>query len=204
MDHPAQRASFSEVHDRHRERIFGYLHRMTRDLSLAEDLTQDTFLRASRGLPDFKGNSKLSTWLYRIATNVYLDHRRREVRRAESAETAPGHPGLPGSGSAVSQQPKLPDRLFEESQMGACIREYVDGLRPDYRAVIILHDLQGLTNPEIARVLGCSVEAVKIRIHRARGKLRAVLTEHCDLEVSDENVLQCDRKQPGELEPERS
>ena len=81
--------------------------------------------------------------------------------------------------------------------MGECIRDLVDSLSPEHRVAIILHDLQGLKNREIAEILDCSLGAVKIRVHRARQKLKALLVEHCDLQVADD-VLQCDRKQPGD------
>jgi RNA polymerase sigma-70 factor (ECF subfamily) len=191
--------SFEEIHASHREGILRYLHRMTRDLSLAEELTQESFLRVSRGLPSFRGDSKLSTWLYRIATNVYLDQRRKEASRVRDPEALP--PALidpPDPASLSGSGPKLPDRLFEDSEMGSCIREFVDRLAPDQRAVVILHDLEGLKNTEIAQILDCSLDTVKIRVHRARQKLKALLGEHCDFDYSQEDELRCDRKQPSD------
>jgi len=82
--------------------------------------------------------------------------------------------------------------------MGRCIREFVDQLPPEYRAVVVLHDLEGLTNPEIAQALDCSLDAVKIRVHRARRQLRALLGENCDFDVDQGGALQCDRKQPSD------
>ena len=196
---PSQEPAFAAVHADHREQILNYLHRLTRDLALAEELTQETFLRVSRGLSSFRGDSKLTTWLYRIATRVYLDQRRRETARsAEPADLPPELVSPPAPGSAASAEPRLPDRLFEDSEMGSCIREFVDRLPPDYRAVIVLHDLEGLTNPEIAEALECSLDAVKIRVHRARGQLRALLSENCDFEMDEVGALHCDRKQPSD------
>ena len=190
-------ASFEVIHAEHRDPILGYLLRLTRDLALAEELTQETFLRVSRSLPNFRGDSRLTTWLYRIATHVYLDHRRKEaVRSADPRELPPDLVAAPAPGSSSSAGPRLPDRLFEDSEMGRCIREFVDRLPPEYRTVIVLHDLQGLTNPEIAEVLDCSLDTVKIRVHRARQQLRALLSENCELDYGD-GVARCDRKQPG-------
>lgn len=81
--------------------------------------------------------------------------------------------------------------------MGDCVRRFVDGLPPESRAVIVLHDLQGLTNAEVARVLDSTLESVKIRVHRARRMLGELLKEHCDFERDADDVLRCDRKQPG-------
>jgi RNA polymerase sigma-70 factor (ECF subfamily) len=154
--------SFAEIHEQYREKVLAYLRRLTRQPALAEDLAQETFLRASRALESFRGEAKLSTWLYRIATNLYLDHRRRESSRPA---------------------------------------EIRDGLQqaedPDYKAVIILHDLEGLKNREIADVLDCSLDAVKIRVHRARQRLRALLTGDCEFYYDERDVLRCDRKQSG-------
>jgi RNA polymerase sigma-70 factor (ECF subfamily) len=191
--------SFEEIHEQHRERILDYLHRLTRTPSLAEDLAQETFFRASRALEAFRGEAKLSTWLYRIATNLYLDHRRRESSRPAETPECPGQPEeFPDAANLSISGPKLPDRLFEDSEMGSCVREFVDQLPPDHKAVIILHDLEGLKNREIAGVLDCSLGAVKIRIHRARQSLRTLLTEDCEFYYDERDVLRCDRKQPGE------
>jgi RNA polymerase sigma-70 factor (ECF subfamily) len=198
MPERAAQQSFAELHALHRERILGYLQRLTRDRAQAEDLTQETFLRVSRGLPGFRGESKLSTWLYRIATNVYLDRRRREASRPRESEALP-EAGVASACAAPASAagPGLPDRLLEASEMGSCLREFVDGLPAAYRAVIVLHDLEGLTSREISRVLDCSLDSVKIRLHRARRKLEAVLSEQCDFETSDQGLLHCDRKQSG-------
>lgn len=194
----AAREGFEAIHAEHRKPILGYLRRLTRDLSLAEELTQETFLRVSRSLPGFRGDSKLTTWLYRIATRVYLDHRRKEaVRSADPAELPPDLVAASAPGSSAAAGPRLPDRLFEDSEMGHCIREFVERLPPEYRAVIVLHDLQGLTNPEIAEVLDCSLATVKIRVHRARHQLRSLLSESCEIDYGD-GVVRCDRKQPGD------
>ena len=190
--------SFAEMHEQYRERILHYLHRLTRHPSLAEDLTQEAFFRASRALESFRGEAKLSTWLYRIATNLYLDHRRKESARPAEAREFPRLPDeLPDAASLSLSGPKLPDRLFEDSEMGSCVREFVDRLPPDHKAVIILHDLEGLKNREIAGVLDCSLDAVKIRIHRARQSLRTLLTEDCEFYYDERDVLRCDRRQSG-------
>ena len=189
-------ARFEAIHAEQRGPILGYLLRLTRDLPLAEELTQETFLRVSRSLPTFRGDSKLTTWLYRIATRVYLDQRRKEaVRSADPRKLPPVLVAAPAAGSSAAAGPRLPDLLLEASEMGRCIREFVDRLPPDHRTAIVLHDLQGLSNPEIAEVLECSLETVKIRVHRARHQLRGLLSENCELDV-DDGVVRCDRKQP--------
>ena len=189
---------FDRLHDSHRSAIAAYLRRLTRNEALAEELTQETFLHVSQGLGEFRGESSAETWVYRIATNVYLDHCRRQASRGREAQAgALPLEELPDSRVPAAPLPLLPDRLLEDSEMGSCIREFVDGLPPDSRAVIVLHDLQGLGNAEIASVLECSIDSVKIRLHRARQKLRVLLTGHCDFDRDSNDVLRCDRKQPA-------
>ena len=79
--------------------------------------------------------------------------------------------------------------------MRECINEYIDSLPPDYRTVIVLRELEGLANQEIAEILDISLDSVKIRLHRGRAKLKAVLKEACDFYYTDQNTLACDRKQ---------
>ena len=87
------------------------------------------------------------------------------------------------------------DELVIRKEMRECINEYIDGLPPDYKAVIVLSEQEGLANKEIAEILGISLDNVKIRLHRARAKLKAVLDEACDFYYTDQNTLACDRKQ---------
>jgi RNA polymerase sigma-70 factor (ECF subfamily) len=102
---------------------------------------------------------------------------------------------LPDPSSEVEGPiPKLPDQLLDDSEMGQCVREFVDSLPPEHRAVIVLHDLEGFKNPEIAEILGYSLAATKIRVHRARQRLREVLGENCEFYRSEEDVLRCGRK----------
>ncbi len=80
--------------------------------------------------------------------------------------------------------------------MSACVQDYLAELSDSYRAVILLHDAEGLTNPEIAEMLGVSVATVKIRLHRARAKLRAALARACSFSTDERGVLVCDPKSP--------
>jgi len=185
----------ASLYAKHHPTILRYLHRLTRNRARAEELAQETFLRVGRGLDQFRGDSKITTWIYRIATNVYLDEYRKTPLPAPSPEESQAAPADP-PGSPTRSLPKLADRLFEESEMGSCIREVIDGLPLDHRTAIVLHDLQSLPNKEVARILECSLDAAKIRIHRARQRLRARLAEGCDFYHDEENVLRCDRKPP--------
>jgi RNA polymerase sigma-70 factor (ECF subfamily) len=91
----------------------------------------------------------------------------------------------------ADDEPRL-DRVMERAEMSACVRGYLDDLPDGYRNVILLHDLQGLTNAEIAAMLGDSLDAVKIRLHRARRKLQALLAANCDFSFDDSGVFVCE------------
>jgi RNA polymerase sigma factor (sigma-70 family) len=113
--------AFESVYAEHYATILAYLQRLTRRRDLAEELAQETFLRVGRGLDGFRGGSKIATWIYRIATNVYLDQHRKAPVPGHFLEESEGSPGEP-SGVSGRSLPKLADRLFEESEMGNCIR----------------------------------------------------------------------------------
>ena len=190
--------NFDQAYADHSGKILAYLRRLTRDPHLAEELVQETFIRVSQGLNNFRGQARLSTWIYRIATNVYLDsYRKSKARFPNMQPFASSSLPVESSDPAEPSEPRLADRLFEQSEMGECVRGFVDSLPPEYQSVIVLHDLQGLKNAEISQILDCSLGTVKIRIHRARQRLKALLSRHCDFEYSEENVLSCDRKQPS-------
>ncbi len=86
------------------------------------------------------------------------------------------------------------DQQLVIDEMNACIWQVIDSLPTDYRAVLVLHDLQGLTVPEAAEICGCSVPTAKIRLHRARLRLREALQQACDFYRDTENIFRCDRK----------
>ena len=189
---------FREVHDSMRPRILRYLARMAGEAE-AEDLAQEVFEKVSRSLGDFRGDAELSTWVYRIATNTALDR----LRRREKPE-APVDPSLADAIVAAEadrnvwtgeKQKTLEGRVIRD-EMNACIREVVNGLPENYRAVIILSDLEGFQDREIAEILGLSLRNAKIRLHRARVQLRKALEKACVFYRSEENELACDRKGP--------
>jgi len=179
----------------HREAIFRYVLSVVRDPSVAEDLTQETFLRAHRHRTSLENASKLVPWLYRVATNVCHDRFRQASyrHRPSSLEGDPESIGAVVARAAADTAPRL-DKVMEQDEMSSCVQSYLADLSDSYRAVILLHDAEGLTNPEIAEVLGVSVPTVKIRLHRARAKLRDALTRACSFSTDERGVVVCDPK----------
>jgi RNA polymerase sigma-70 factor (ECF subfamily) len=100
--------------------------------------------------------------------------------------------------TVADDAPRL-DKAMEQKEMSACVQQYLTARSDDYRAVILLHDLAGLTNPEIAEMLGVSLATVKIRIHRARAKLRATLSDACLFSTDERGVLVCEPKRKGDI-----
>jgi RNA polymerase sigma-70 factor, ECF subfamily len=181
----------------HRARIYRYLLHMARDPDVAEDLTQETFLRALRRLGALRDRAALVSWLDRVATNVFLDWVRAEGRRRLAY--AGGHGGAGASLIAEIADPGMRvDRRAEQAQMSECVRGFVDELPDDYRAVILLHDAYGLPSHEIAEILGVSVATAKIRIHRGRARLRTALQEGCEFEPDDRGVTVCNPASPAQ------
>jgi RNA polymerase sigma-70 factor (ECF subfamily) len=178
----------------HRDAIYRYILRIVRDPAVAEDLTQDSLLRAHDRLTTLESPSRLVPWLYRIATNLTYD-RFRQASHRQRPQSLEAADGSDRSLAETVEDPTPPlDKLMEQSEMSACVQKYILGLSDSYRAVILLHDAEGLTNPEISEMLGVSVATVKIRIHRAREKLRVALGQACSISADERGVVVCDPK----------
>jgi len=180
---------FQSIHDSFRPRVQRYLARLVGDRE-AEDLTQTVMLKVSLALPGFRNDSSLSTWIYRIATNAALDRLRGTAR--ERAADLEGD-AAESIDSLQACDPSAEDAAIRE-EMSSCIREFIARLPADYRMVVVLSDLEGLKNAEIAAILDVSLDVVKIRLHRARERLRADLKKGCSFYHDSRNELACDRK----------
>jgi RNA polymerase sigma-70 factor (ECF subfamily) len=177
------------IYDQFQPRIRRYLSRMVGPTD-AEDLTQEVFIKVGQALPSFRGESTVSTWIYRIATNTAFDRlRSASVQRAARAalELLP----------LATEQPPGIDEDLGRKEMNECIRRFIDTLPPPYRSVVVLSEDEGLTNQQIADVLGVSLETVKIRLHRARTRLKNQLGSGCTFYRDDRNELACEPKIGG-------
>lgn len=158
------RAAFAELVRRHQGKVRGLLLRLSSDRTLADDLAQEVFLRAYRALVGFEGRSSFGTWVYRIAYNVYLNHRTR-VRRFSA---------LPVDYDARAAAPEgehSPPRADLRRDLEAAI----DTLPERYRAVVVLYYLQDVSYPEIAEILEVPLGTVKTHLHRAKRMLREAM-----------------------------
>jgi RNA polymerase sigma-70 factor (ECF subfamily) len=159
--------AFARLVERHQTGVFTLLRRMTGDPEEAVDLAQETFLRAWRGLPAFRGDARFGTWLYRIAYNVCLS--RRLVYPGALAR-------LDLAGELAGAEAEEPARAFEVGERRARLLALVDRLPPAYRLVLHLYYWGELSYPEIAAILRLPLGTVKTHLHRARAALRAELT----------------------------
>jgi RNA polymerase sigma-70 factor (ECF subfamily) len=178
-------ALFESYHDR----IYRYVVRLVKDPVEAEDLTQETFLRAYRCGDSLRDPAAVRGWLYRIATHVCLDRlRQRKPQVSLDSEQGEGAVQTP-----VSTSPS-PLEITERKETSACVQRCLDFLPDKYRAVILLREAHSLTADEIAHVLGVTVTTVKIRLHRARRKLQQVMEGGCDVSTDHCGVPTCQPK----------
>jgi RNA polymerase sigma-70 factor (ECF subfamily) len=171
------------------QRIYRYILSMIRDPAEAEDLTQETFLRAYRQRDSLREAAARTAWLYRIATHVCLDRLRQYARRNPMESDT----DLDQVDVAEPDTPSL-QQTMERDEMSGCVQRFLSRLSDRYRAVILLHDMHDLTAAEIAQLLGDSLDTVKIRLHRARMKLRAALEAGCEFSHDERSVLTCESK----------
>ena len=145
-------ANLGEIYREFHPKLLHYLSRLVGP-DEADDLVQEVFEKASRGLEDFKGESKLSTWLYRIATNTALDRfRSRSSKRLSEHVQLETGTGVEDRNIWTGQIASHTDQQIIRKEMSECIREFIDKLPPDYRTVIILSELEGFKNREIAEL----------------------------------------------------
>ena len=160
-------AAFEEIYRSHHRRVFNQCLRMTRNVSEAEDLTQDVFVQLYRKLKTFRGESAFTTWLHRLTINVVLMHfRKSAVRPDQKSDQLPEQFEL-ANRNAGSESSVILNRIYLE--------EALRQLSPGYRAVLILHDVEGYEHNQISELLGCAVGTSKSQLHKARRKLRQLL-----------------------------
>jgi len=159
----------------------------------AEDLTQAVFVKISKGLKDFRGESTPRTWLFRIATNTLRDFMRSKSRRATEVEVHISPAELERYDCSQNNE-NLVEKGALRREMNECISEFIRRLPENYGTVLILSDLEGYTNAEIAEILEISLDNVKIRLHRARARLNAELVKGCDFSYNSDNDLNCQRR----------
>ena len=173
-----RQAAYRELVRRYERPIFSLIYRMVRNREQAEDLSQETFVKALNAIESYRPEYKFSSWIFKIANNVSIDHLRRRELDTLSLDGSP-HALTPEAIQASALQ--LGDRQetaleeLEAKELGGEIEEAIATLRPEYRACILLRHVEGRPYEEIATMLDLPLGTVKTYIHRARGELRQAL-----------------------------
>ena len=164
-------ANFDEIVEKYADFVYNVAFRMMGKPEDAEDVAQDAFISAYRAFGRFRGDSRVTTWLYRITVNAALMKLRKEKRTRQLTQT-----GL--EDVDVVNWDDTPERSAASSELGEKLQEGIGQLLPELRAAVILRDVEGLSNNEAAEVLDISVSALKSRLHRARVILRKYLADY--------------------------
>ena len=171
-------SAFRELIRRYERPVFSLIFRMVRDRETAEDLSQDTFIKVLNHLEKYRPEFRLSSWLFKIANNVAIDHLRRRHVETVSIDGSP-HAATAAeiestSFEVVARQETALEEL-EARELGGAIERAIAGLRPEYRSCILLRHVEGRSYEEIAATLDLPLGTVKTYIHRARHQLREAL-----------------------------
>ena len=158
--------SWDEVVRTHSARVYRLAYRLTGNAYDAEDLTQEVFVRVFRSLSSYTPGT-FEGWLHRITTNLFLDMVRRKARIRFDA--------LPDDAERLASKERGPAQIYDDTHFDADVQAALDALPPDFRAAVVLCDLEGLSYEEIAATLGIKIGTVRSRIHRGRSQLRAAL-----------------------------
>lgn len=171
------------IHDQYYHRVRKFILASVKDESVADDLTQETFIRIQGSLDALRDRSKISSWVFRIAYHLCQDHFR-GLKNSSTHEEI--HDGL------VNLQETSIQKKLEQDEMSRCVQDQLNLLSESMRSVLIFADVMDFTHQEIANILGLTVENVKVRVHRARKKMKDILKEKCTFEVDERNVLVCE------------
>ncbi len=168
--------AFEDLVTEHEKGVYAIAQRMTGNAEDAADMTQETFIKAYNSLSSFRGDSKFSVWLYRIATNVCLDFLRSRSRKPTVSLSVEDDDGEETQ-MDIADESQSPEQLLERGLTRDAVRRGLKSLSPEYRQILLLREIQGLSYEEIAEALVLEVGTVKSRIFRARKRLCAFLLE---------------------------
>lgn len=173
-------AAFRELVRRYERPVFSLVFRMVRDSAVAEDLAQDTFIKVLNHVDKYRPEFKFSSWLFKIANNVAIDHLRRRQLDTISMDGSPNAAtaaDVEATSFDIADKSESALEIMEAKELGSAIERAIGALRPEYRACIMLRHVEGRSYEEIAATLDLPLGTVKTYIHRARHQLREAL-EH--------------------------
>ena len=172
--------AFRELVRRYERPVFSLVFRMVRDTATAEDLAQDTFIKVLNHIDKYRPEFKFSSWLFKVANNVAIDHLRRRQLNTVSIDGAPNASSVADIEATrfdIADKSESALEAMEARELGSSIERAIGALRPEYRSCIMLRHVEGRSYEEIAATLDLPLGTVKTYIHRARHQLREAL-EH--------------------------
>jgi len=183
------RQALETLLERHQSRVYRFGVKMCRDPEDAKDILQDTLLAMARGVRDFRGASSISTWLYTIARSFCIKKHRRSKFAPEEERSL--DTDLAAEATRLAAPGDNPDEALAGRQIERALEQAIGRLDPMYREVLLLRDVEGLTAPEVAEVVGISVDAVKSRLHRARLSVREQVAPLLGVEPAPPTSVGC-------------
>lgn len=171
--------TFEGLVQEHKNRIYGYICRLTNDSPDAEDITQEVFIRAYQSMHAFRHDAAVDTWLYRIATNLVIDRFRRAKRAPQMVPVVADTEDALGEIPA-SNRDSDPQATAQLSELQKQVQKAIQSLPTKLRSVVVLHDMEGLSYDEVAQAVGCPVGTVKSRLFNARLLLRRKLQHYME------------------------
>lgn len=175
-DHQA----FTQMVRDNQDRVYSYLYRMLGNPYEAAEVSQEVFLAAFRFVSSYRGESSLTTWLLRIASNMFKNHVRHNARRRRSRETSFDDVFEHADYQPIGQRPENPEELVARNEVETAIGIALNGLSEEFREVLILRDMELMTYEEIQELTGVPEGTIKSRLHRARAQLGRLLGRYVD------------------------
>ncbi len=173
------RAAFNEIVLRYKSKVFNYVRRMVPSVGDAEDLTQETFVRAYLSIHSFQSRASLNTWLFRIATNLCIDYSRKNKKAQTMTQSLSQDNDTEDDGQRdIPDLAFDPQRLLLNKELGAQLEQALGDLPEKLRTVVLLYDIEGLAYEEIAAIVACPLGTVKSRLYNARTALRSKLAPY--------------------------
>ena len=175
---------FWDIYYQYYERVRKFILTIIKDEWVADDIIQETFVKIQKNFDQLKDPTKISAWIFRIAYNLCQDHFRRQKNSAIADNHIEAH-------TEILSKPIFQKQL-EQHQMGECVQVEINRLPESLRTVLVLFDVLEFSQKEIAEILDITPQNVKVRLHRARKKLKVILEEKCNFEKDERNVLVCE------------
>lgn len=168
-------SAYREILTRYERPVFSLIYRMVRDRSLAEDLSQEAFVKAFQAIDRYDSRYKFSSWIFKIANNLTIDHLRKRRLDTVSIDGAPNATDADQQAQTrliVASEDETPQEYVENRELGGLIEHAIGGLRPEYRTAVLLRHVEGYAYEEIAQIMDVPLGTVKTYLHRARKELK--------------------------------